>query len=318
MSHRSTKPTSRLAPSPTGALHLGNACTFLVNWAIARQHGWRLIMRIEDLDGPRIKPGAVEQTLSILHWLGLDWDGEPIIQSHDLEPYRAAMRTLADRRAVFACALTRKEIEAAASAPHGDEHELCFTSDLRPADAEAWAFDEESINYRLRVEPGEVVIEDRLRGACRFDVARTVGDFVVWTKREQPSYQLAVVVDDARQGVTDVVRGADLLPSAARQKLLYEALDLPEPTWWHTPLIVGTDSRRLAKRHGDTRLLTYREDGVEPQRIVGLIAFWLGFTPDRQPASTADFLRCFDPATLPPGPITFTDEDDAWIRRPTS
>lgn len=315
MRDRSTNPASRLAPSPTGALHLGNACTFLINWAMARRAGWRLIMRIEDLDGPRVKPGAVEQTLAILAWLGLDWDGEPIVQSADLGPYRAAMRKLAERGDVFACALTRKEIEAAASAPHGDEHELCFTPDLRPSDENVWRFDNEAINYRLRVERGEVVIHDTLRGESSFDVARTVGDFVVWTKRAQPSYQLAVVVDDARQGVTDVVRGADLLPSAARQKLLYEALGLPEPTWRHTPLIVGPDGRRLAKRHGDTRLATYREQGAPAERIIGVIARWLGVTEERAAMTAEDFRRRFDPATLPLGPITFTDEDDAWIRQ---
>jgi glutamyl-tRNA synthetase len=309
-----TNRVSRLAPSPTGALHLGNARTFLINWAIARTRGWRLLMRIEDLDGPRVKPETIQQTLDILAWLGIDWDGEVILQSDDLDPYRGAMRTLAANGVVYACSLTRKEIEQAASAPHAGEHELRFPPELRPAAHITRRFDAEHTNYRLVVEPGSMAIDDALLGLQRSTPHDEVGDFVVWTKRGAPSYQLAVVVDDARAGVTDVVRGDDLLPSAARQELLYRHLNLDPPRWWHLPLVLGPDGRRLAKRHGDTRISTYRDDGVPPERIVGLLAWWSGVTPRREPLSIADFRERLDLATLPLTSITFTEDDDAWLR----
>lgn len=311
-----TNRCSRLAPSPTGALHLGNARTFLVNWALARRLDWSLLMRMEDLDGPRIKAGSIEATLDLLQWLGLDWDGPVTVQSADLDPYRAAMRTLSEGRRVFSCDLSRREIEAAASAPHRDDRELRYPPELRPDTPSRYSFDHEETNYRLIVAEEIVHIDDEIAGPTDFKPSREVGDFVVWTRRGQPSYQLAVVVDDARQGVTDVVRGDDLLPSAARQTLLYRALGLIPPRWWHLPLIVGPDGRRLAKRHGDTRLDTYRQNGVAPERIIGLLASWSGVLEpgQREALCAADFRDRFTTATLPPGPITLTKDDERWLR----
>jgi len=317
--------TTRLAPSPTGALHLGNARTFLITWAIARRRGWRVLLRIEDLDTPRVKPGAADSLADTLRWLGMDWDpplppsppDNPLVQSRDLAPYRAAMRTLAAKALVYPSDLTRAQIEAAAGAPQEGAHDIPFPAHLRPplapTDFDAAA---ESTNWRFAVPPGVVEFTDDFAGPQRFDVSAIVGDFVVWTKRAQPAYQLAVVVDDHRQGVTDVIRGDDLLDSAARQLLLYRALGLsPEPTYMHVPLVRGPDGRRLAKRHGDTRVDHYRELGVPAEAIIGLIASWtLG--PDagpRRPMSAAEFSARLDPNTIPKGPITFTPEDDQWL-----
>lgn len=308
-----TNRITRLAPSPTGALHLGNACTFLVNWAIARRAGWSIVMRIEDLDGPRIRADAAERTIDMLTWLGLDFDGEAIFQSADLDPYRDTARRLADAGLLFPCALTRTEIARAASAPHDGEHELRFDPALRPAEG-AGPFADEDVNYRLLVDDETIEIDDVCAGRVAFNPHREVGDFVVWTRRGTPSYQLAVVVDDARQGVTDVVRGRDLLPSAARQTLLYRALGLAPPRWWHLPLVRGIDGRRLAKRHGDTRLATYRERGVAPERIVGLLARWCGITEASEPMTAADFRDRLDPASLSREDLTFTEDDDRWLR----
>lgn len=307
---------SRLAPSPTGALHLGNARTFLINWALARQGGWRLLMRVEDLDGPRNKPGAIEQTLEILRWLGLDHDGEVVRQSSDLQPYRDALSRLVAGAGAYACRLSRKDIERAASAPHGDEHELHYPPELRPsrdAQPEAYQTNVADANYRFVTEDETVVIDDFFAGPCEFNPCREVGDFVIWTKRGEPAYQLAVVVDDARQGVTDVVRGDDLLPSAARQTLLYRALDRTPPRFWHLPLVLGPDGRRLAKRHGDTRLDHYRRIGASAERIVGLLAFWSGIGSSRKEMSAADFLNAFSPDRLERKPVLFTKEDDRWL-----
>lgn len=304
---------SRLAPSPTGALHLGNARTFLVNWALARQEGWRLILRIEDLDGPRIKPGAARQLVHTLEWLGLDHDSSVACQSDDLEPYRRAMRDLAAHGLVYACALTRREIEEAVRAPHAGEHELRFPPELRPAGGGDPRFTAEDVNYRLRLDPEDVRVTDHVAGAHVFRPFDEIGDFVVWTKRGVPSYQLAVVADDARQGVTDVVRGDDLLPSAARQILIYRALGWTAPRWWHLPLVLGPDGRRLAKRHGDTRIDAYREAGAGPARLVGLLAWWCGLTAARGEMDAAAFRDRFDLARLPRGPVTFTKDDHEWL-----
>ncbi|MFI4898138.1 MAG: glutamate--tRNA ligase family protein, partial [Phycisphaerales bacterium JB059] len=220
--------TTRLAPSPTGALHLGNARSFLVNWALARQQGWRIVLRIEDLDTPRVKPGAIEETIDTLRWLGLDWDEGPIIQSHHITRHADAMRHLAARGLVYPCELTRSQIEQAANAPHEGDREAPFPPALRP-DRRPDTFDDTGTNWRFIVEPGEVTFTDAFAGAHSADPALDVGDFVVWTKRACPAYQLAVLVDDFAQGVTQVVRGNDLLPSTARQILLARALGPPTP-----------------------------------------------------------------------------------------
>jgi len=308
-----TNHTTRLAPSPTGALHLGNARTFLITWALARQNGWKVLLRIEDLDGPRVRPGAIESTIDILRWLGMDWDEGPLIQSHDLAPYRDAMQRLAKKALAYPSDLTRSEIEAAASAPQEGVHETPFPASLRPPLAPR-DFDAETSNWRFAVAPGTIEFGDAFAGPQSMNPANTIGDFVIWTKRAQPAYQLAVIVDDARQGVTQVVRGNDLLDSAARQLLLYRALGLsPEPQYTHLPLIRGDDGKRLAKRHGDTRIESYRAAGVSPERIIGLIAFWSGVSPHREPMSAADFAQRFTLNIMSAGDRTFTSEDHAWL-----
>jgi glutamyl-tRNA synthetase len=159
------QPTTRVAPSPTGALHLGNARTFLINWALARQNGWRIVLRIEDLDGPRVKPGVIESTIETLRWLGIDWDVGPVIQSHDLEPYRAAVRSLASRGLAYPSELSRGEIESAASAPQEGVHESVFPASLRPA-LHARAFDSPETNWRFVVPDSSGRIPRRVRGAA--------------------------------------------------------------------------------------------------------------------------------------------------------
>lgn len=313
---------SRLAPSPTGALHIGNARTFLINWALARQNNWKLLMRIEDLDGPRNKPDAARLALDILAWLGIDFDGEVLTQSADLAPYRSAMHKLAEQGLVYPCELTRSEIEAAASAPHEKSasspsrfasSELRFPPSLRPSDPQRYTFDDQYANYRLLVEDEVMTVQDAFAGCSEHNVAREIGDFVIWTRGGQPAYQLAVVVDDARQGVTHVVRGDDLLPSAARQRLLYRALNLPEPQWCHVPLVIGPDGRRLAKRHGDSRIDTYRAAGVSPKRIIALLARLCGIAFDGPEMSAEDFRERFDLNTLDRNPVVFTQEHHRWL-----
>lgn len=306
--------TTRLAPSPTGALHLGNVFAFLITWAIARSQGMRLIMRIEDLDGPRIKPEMVDQTIGLLRTLGMEWDGPTVIQSTLGAAHRQAMAHLAESAVVYPCELTRRQIEQAAGAPHADDEAGVFPTSLRPSALVATDFDDELTNWRLIVEERPITIDDQLAGERTFDLSKTIGDFVVWTRRGQPSYQLAVVVDDHEAGVTDVIRGADLLESAARQTHLMDQLGIiSKPVYWHVPLIQGSDGRRLAKRHGDTRVASYLERGVDPERIIGLVGYWCNLRLGREPMRAEEFLDEFDRFRLPRSPITFTDEDDRWL-----
>ncbi len=291
---------------------MGNARTFLVNWALARRRGWRILLRIEDLDGPRVRPEAVDGVRRTLEWLGLDWDEGPVVQSDDAAPYRAAMESLAAAGRVFPCALTRGQIAAAASAPQEGAHELVYPASLRPR---AWEkrFEDARTNWRFLVPEGAVAFDDAFAGPQSFELSRTIGDFIVWTKRGAPAYQLAVVVDDHRQGITEIVRGDDLLESGARQLLLYRALGLgPEPRHWHLPLVVGPDGRRLAKRHGDCRLDALRAAGARAEDVVGAAARWCGI--DAKGALTAaEFRDALDLAEFPRGPLVFRPEENAKI-----
>lgn len=306
---------TRLAPSPTGALHLGNARTFLVNWALARQRGWRIVLRIDDLDGPRIKEGAARLASEDLDWLGLDWDEGPFAQRADLKPYRDALMRLGDAGAIYPCRCTRREIEAAAlSAPHRDEHEQRYHGTCRPTQSVDYDPSVAGAAWRVRVPLGATTLLDEFAGVHQHDVAQTSGDFLVATKEGLPSYQLAVVVDDARQRISHIVRGDDLLASTHRQRLLMDLLGLTPPAeYYHLPLVVGEDGRRLAKRHGDTRVSVYRQLGVRPDRVVGLLAEWCGLGR-RSEVSAVDFAAAFALAELPREPIVFSASDDAWLR----
>lgn len=317
----SPTPTTRLAPSPTGALHLGNARTFLVTWALARQQKMRIVLRIEDLDTPRVKPGVLDLTVDLLAWLGMDWDQGPIVQSHDLPQHRHAMERLAAGGHVFPDSRTRRKLEelaSAQSAPNEGAHELVFPAALRPGHLPR-SFTDDAPAWRFATPPGSVAFSDLFAGPQTTHPQRTIGDFIVWTRRDaaapgQPAYQLAVVVDDARRGVTHVVRGDDLIESTGRQLLLHSALGLTQPpSYLHLPLVRGSDGRRLAKRHGDTRLDAYRDRGVSAQRIIGLVAYWCGVTAARQPMSALDFRDALRLSNIPKGSITFTAEDDAWL-----
>ena len=266
----------RLAPSPTGSLHLGNARSFLWAWLSARSRGGRVLLRIEDLDTPRVKPGAVEAIEEDLRWLGLDWDGPVEIQGRRRALYAGVFERL--KPVIYPCGCTRADLAAAASAPNEGDSELRYPGTCRdraPDRVVAW---------RLKVGPGLVAFEDRLSGRHEIDVAATVGDFVVAKSPDQPAYQLAVVADDIEQGVTEVVRGDDLIPSTARQLLVYRALGAVPPEYGHAPLVVGPDGKRLAKRHGESRIAALRRSGVPAERIVVALARWSGLPPLGRPS----------------------------------
>ncbi len=307
---------TRLAPSPTGALHLGNARSFLLTWLFARTHEHDVVIRMEDLDGPRTKAGAAEQALDDLRWLGLDWDGEVLEQSTRSAAYAAALAKLHAEGLVYACVCTRKEIEAAASAPNEGEVSRAYPGTCRERfkNAEdALAATGRQPAWRFRVESGESAYTDLFRGDEHARPANVEGDFVVAKKTGEAAYQLAVVVDDAHQHVEHVIRGDDLVPSTHLQILLYKSLGLSVPAFSHLPLVRGEDGRRLAKRHGDTRLAHYRERGVSPERVLGLLADWSGLAP-RAPISAQDLLaRGCEWSQIPVDDVVFTATDDGWL-----
>lgn len=298
---------TRLAPSPTGALHLGNARTFLACWAMARQRGWKIILRIEDLDGPRIKPGAAEQSGDDLAWLGIDWDEGPALQSANGPAHRAALDRLIASGHVYPCACTRKEIEAAASAPHADDGAAVYPrtcSGRFESIAAAVAATGRQPALRFAMPDMRFEFRDDFAGVRSFDLQKDLGDFIVAKPDGTAAYQLAVVVDDARSNVTHVIRGDDLIDSVPRQVLLYQALRMEDkiPAYTHLPLVVGPDGRRLAKRHGDTRLSTLRAAGVSADRMRSALARSLGMTVANE-ISAKDFVNNFDLARVPRGPV---------------
>jgi glutamyl-tRNA synthetase len=294
----------RLAPSPTGAQHLGNARSYLISWLAARSQNGEIVLRIEDIDSPRVKPGAAEQACADLLWLGLDWDRGPVVQTQRLGHYESALRRLQELELVYPCTCTRSDVERSASAPHLEHEGPVYpgTCAQRRA-ADAAALGGRPFACRFRVPSAPVLFTDGFRGQTCIDLQRMGGDFVVWKSAGTPAYQLAVVVDDADQGVSEVIRGDDLVPSTPRQLLLYRALGLTPPRFTHVPLVVGPDGRRLAKRHGDTRLAALREAGVRPESVVGLLAWSCGWLERVEPVRPRDLLPLFRLPAIPPHPF---------------
>ena len=313
------EPVGRLAPSPTGRLHVGHARSFLLAWWSARSQGGRVLLRVEDIDRARARQALVDDALRDLEWLGLDWDGAALYQSADDAPYAAALETLLDSGRACACVGARRASAAGQSAPHASDGELPYPGTCRDRFAhvaEAEASCGSSAGVRLRVAPGAVVVEDELRGSKSFDVAAEVGDFLLARRDGVWAYQLAVVVDDARQGVSEVVRGDDLWSSAARQALLQDALELPRPRWSHVPLVVDAQGRRLAKRDADLSLTSLREAGVDARALVAWVAQRIGLS--REPRCDArELLDGFELAKIPLEPVVFDEEERArlWSTR---
>jgi glutamyl-tRNA synthetase len=306
MSARENPPTiGRLAPSPTGAQHVGNARTYLIAWLAARAQGGRIILRMEDIDSPRVKRGAAEQACADLRWLGLDWDAGPFVQTERLELYQSALERLQQQELVYPCTCSRGDVERAASAPHLDQEGPVYPGTCahrRVADA-APEKAGRAYAWRFRAANGPIGYTDGFRGPTCLDLRRLGGDFVVWKSAGTPAYQLAVVVDDAALGVMEVIRGDDLVPSTPRQLLLYQALGLNPPRFTHVPLVVGPDGRRLAKRHGDTRLAALRQAGVRAEDLLGLLAWSCGWLERVQPIRAEELIPLFHLAAIPPRPF---------------
>ncbi len=310
----------RLAPSPTGALHLGNVRTFMIAWLRARSQGGRILMRMEDLDHPHNKPGAAAAAVEDLRWLGFDWDVESV-QSQRRAVYRDAIRRLADEGFAYPCVCTRADVEHAQSAPHaGEQRHYPGTCRGRfdSWDAAAAAIAPRVPVWRFRADhpalaaaaPGGIVsFVDGFAGPYSMDVPAALGDFPLARDRDGAGFMLASAVDDCLQGVTEIVRGDDLLPAAPAQIFVAAALGLKYPALYHVPLVVGDNGMRLAKRHGDTRVRAFRESGVAPEALLGRLAWKSGIAPDPAPRSLRNLLEIFNPADILRRPLVILREE---------
>ena len=264
----------RLAPSPTGHLHLGHARTFWIAQERSRANGGALILRNEDLDSTRYKMEFVEAMLEDLRWFGFEWSEGPDVggkfapynQSGRMDFYRAALEKLRAGDFIYPCTCTRKDIQQAASAPHAEDEEPVYLGTCRGNSK--LIIKNSKFAWRFRVPDGETIsFTDGNFGGQKFIAGKDFGDFIVWRNDGVPAYQLACAVDDAAMQITEVVRGADLLVSTARQILLYRALGLPPPDFFHCELMRDENGRRLAKRHDALSLRTWRMRGIAPAEL---------------------------------------------------
>ena len=289
--------TGRFAPSPTGPLHVGNLRTALLAWLFARSAGARFLVRVEDLDRSRVRPGIEEAQLADLRAIGLDWDGPVVRQSERMGLYEEALRHLEANGLLYPCFCTRKEIRAAVSAPHGipaaDRYPGTCRELTRAERAEKEAAGRPPA-LRVRAEGARISFEDRLLGRQESGA----DDFVLRRNDGAPAYQLAVVVDDAEQGIGEVVRGADLADSTPRQILLCRLLGLPVPRYAHVPLVLGPDGERLAKRHGAVTLEDRAAHGQGPDEVLAWMARSLGLAEWGERPGVEELLSRFDPGRL--------------------
>ncbi|MDA3799996.1 MAG: tRNA glutamyl-Q(34) synthetase GluQRS [Kiritimatiellae bacterium] len=321
------KKRGRFAPSPTGALHLGNARTFLLTWLSIKIQSGELILRIEDLDHPKVKPGTIKEAVDDLIWLGLTWNegygieqkqlNPPYIQSQRTDIYAKHLSNLIEKKLVYPCTCSRKEIEATQSAPHAGE------SPKYPGTCknkfQSW---EEAYNalpdsripiWRFKSSNESISFVDGFMGEQSFNNSELFGDFAIARHQQGAGYMLAVVVDDALMNISEVVRGSDLLDSTPRQLEIYKALQLHPPEFIHVPLVVAPDGRRLAKRHGDTRISTLRKIGNSPEKIIGLLAYWCGWAEFGEEMPANELLKRFSWNTLNPENVILTNEIKKYL-----
>lgn len=291
----------RFAPSPSGRIHLGNMFCSLIAWLSVRQKGGKVVLRIEDLDTARCPRHYSLQMEKDLCWLGLNWDigpgcggpDEPYYQSERTELYRQAKERLEEMGLVYPCFCTRGELHAA-SAPHRSDGQVLYAGTCRNLTAEQVAERQKhrAPALRLRVPDEDWSFVDGHMGAYRENLERDCGDFLLRRSDGMFAYQLAVVVDDAAMGVTEVVRGADLLDSTPRQMYLYHLLGLQAPAFYHVPLLLTSDGRRLSKRNADAGLDDL-QTRCTAEEIIGKLAYLAGCNPSAEPRTAQSLLADF-------------------------
>ncbi len=294
----------RFAPTPSGRMHLGNMLAALLAWLDVRSAGGELVLRIEDLDTQRTSREFAAQLLDDLRWLGLDWDEGGLeagyMQSCRTKYYEEVFRTLKERGAVYPCYCTRSE-RLAASAPHRDDGAVVYDGrcyHLTAAEREALELQGRRPAWRVRCPDLKVTVEDGNCGRYTEDLARDCGDFIVRRSDGVFAYQLAVVVDDALMGIDHVVRGRDLLCSAPRQAWLHQMLGYVPPAFFHVPLLLAPDGRRLAKRDRDMDMGSLRER-YGPEELTGLLAFYAGLLDRPEKVTAKELVSLFSWAKVP-------------------
>ena len=280
----------RFAPSPSGRMHLGNVFSALLAWLSVRSQGGEMVLRIEDLDPDRCRPEYAETLKEDLRWLGLDWDREQMPQSLRTEAYAEAFARLEARGLVYPCYCTRGELHAA-SAPHASDGRILYAGTCRSLTPAQRAEKTKAPAWRLAVPDRNYGFTDGLQGPFSENLAANCGDFIIRRADGVYAYQLAVVVDDAAGGVTQVVRGMDLLDSTPRQLYLYELLGLTPPEFYHVPLLLSADGRRLSKRDRDLDLGCLRQTQT-PEQILGRLAFLAGLLDREERASARELAAC--------------------------
>ena len=289
----------RFAPSPSGRMHLGNLWSCLLSWLAARSQGGRMVLRLEDLDPGRCTQAWCDQVMRDLEWLGLSWDNQPVYQSRRTEAYRAAFAQLEERGLIYPCYCTRAE-RLAASAPHRSDGVVIYDGRCRRLSSQ----EREELSrtrrpaWRVEVPEETVSFVDQIQGPFSQNLARDCGDFILRRSDGVYAYQLAVVVDDAAMGVTQVVRGSDLLDSTPRQLWLQEELGLPHPEYGHVPLLLAPDGRRLAKRDRDQELGELQSRYTAPE-LVGSLAHLAGLIPEPAHVTPAELVPLFSWEKLP-------------------
>ena len=296
----------RFAPSPSGRMHLGNVWSCLLAWLSARREGGGMVLRLEDLDPDRCKMEYCDQVMRDLEWLGLDWDGQPMYQSKRTEAYAESFRALEGQGLVYPCYCTRAE-RLAASAPHRSDGAVIYDGRCRRLSPEEREVLSKTRRPAWRVQAPEktITFRDLLQGEYKEDLSLDCGDFILRRSDGVYAYQLAVVVDDADMGVTQVVRGSDLLDSTPRQLWLQEALDLPHPSYGHVPLLLAPDGRRLAKRDRDLELGQLRGMYRAPE-LVGRLALAAGLIPEYAPVTPRELLPIFSWDKVPRSDMVFS------------
>lgn len=305
----------RLAPSPTGHMHLGNAWAFMLAWLAARSVGGDVVLRMEDIDPDRAREAYAVGLMCDIEWLGLDWDEgpdkggphQPYVQSARLDRYAQVLQGLVAAGHVYPCYCTRKELRSLAGAPHPGDAGAAYPGTCRGLSAEErQGREQEGRSASMRVHWPDVAFrfDDLLHGPQSGGSASSGGDFAVRRSDGVFAYQLAVVVDDIDMGVTQVVRGDDLMCCTPRQLLLYHLLGARPPSYLHVPLLLDAEGQRLAKRHRSLEIRALREAGVPAAHVTGYLAWCAGLAPYPQPLAPEACLDRFDIGVLPRGPVT--------------
>ncbi len=314
----------RLAPSPTGLAHLGNAWSFFLSWLAVRSVGGELVFRMEDLDLERSSPVFMQALMSDIRWLGLDWDEGPTPEKEDpsyhqsnrYPLYTAKLEQLKSMNLAYPCFCSRRDVRTMASAPHIGDAGAPYPGtcrNLSPEEVRERIREGKKYSWRFRSPDTPYRFTDMVYGPQTATLPECGGDFNLQRSDGVFSYQLAVSVDDGDMGITQVVRGRDLLPSTPRQIAVLEALGYAVPQYAHIPLLLDAEHERLAKRHASLSLENLRQDGVSPWRIIGLLAWVAGITDRREPVHPRELVSSFRWESLPRDDYVLTSKDMQWL-----